>query len=57
MASADEIEVGLTVKLELLDDSERLPVRFVPVTVNVLLAVLPLITVPKASDEMVEREL
>ena len=38
--------VGLTVKLELLDDTVRLPVVLEPVTVKVLVAVLPLITVP-----------
>ena len=43
--------VGLTLKLELLDDTVRLPVKLVPVTVNVLEDVLSLTTLPKASDE------
>ena len=48
-AFAAVIVVGLTVKLELPEDSVRLPVRFVPVTVNVLEALLPLTTVPNAN--------
>ena len=49
-ASAAVIVVGLTVKYELLDDTVRLPVKFVALIVNVLEAVLPLTTEPNAKD-------
>ena len=44
------IVVGLTVKCELLDDSVRLPVKFDPVTVNVIFLEFPINTVPKLNE-------
>ena len=50
-ASEAVIVVGLTEKIVLLlDDTVRLPVRFAPLTVKVLETVLPLTTLPNASD-------
>ena len=43
--------MGLTTKLELLDEIVRLPVKLLVVTVKVLLALLPLTTLPNANDD------